>query len=87
MNLLLCLFACYGICFAIQNKLPFLHSKHEKVDKFLVCPYCVGFHSGWIVYLLQMDTFVIMDIILWAFASSALCYMLDISAQYIESKT
>ena len=87
MEILLFFLACYGICFAIQNKLPFLHGKHDTLDKFLTCPYCVGFHTGWMVYLLQMETFVALDCLLWSFASSSFCYIMDISAQLIESKT
>lgn len=81
------LLAAYGICFAIQNKLAFLHGKYDMLDKFLGCPYCVGFHCGWIVYLLHTDSFIALQCILWAFASSAFCYIIDISAQLIESKT
>lgn len=87
MEIFLYLLACYGICFAIQNKFTFLHGKHEKLDKFLTCPYCVGFHAGWIVYLLVHSELSWEMVFIYAFGSSAFCYVVDISAQYIESKT
>lgn len=87
MNILFLLLAAYGICFGIQNKIPFLHEKYDFLDDFLRCPYCVGFHSGWIVYILQMEHFIALELLLWSFSASAFCYIVDIFAQYIESKT
>lgn len=50
----------YGICFGIQNKLPFLYSEgyledqepQRLLDRLLHCTYCTGFHCGWLTWLL-----------------------------------
>ena len=60
MNWFLILIVAYGICFGLQNKLPFLYSRlyredGEKAhffDQMLTCSYCTGFHAGWIAWLL-----------------------------------
>jgi hypothetical protein len=58
--LLFYLFVAYGICFGVQNKLPFLYSTgylesgvpERFTDKLLHCTYCTGFHCGWLTWLL-----------------------------------
>ena len=60
--MLFLLFVSYGLCFGIQNKLPFLYSKayletgvpDRLGDKLLYCTYCTGFHCGWVTWLLMM---------------------------------
>jgi len=50
----------YGLCFGIQNKLPFLYSELYRetreteriLDRLLHCTYCTGFHTGWMAWLL-----------------------------------
>jgi len=54
------LLLCYGICFGLQNKLPFLYSSHWRetgealtiFDRLLHCTYCTGFHCGWLAWLM-----------------------------------
>ena len=58
--LLFYLFLAYGLCFGIQNKLPFLYSEdyletqvpERFLDRLLHCTYCTGFHCGWLTWLL-----------------------------------
>lgn len=58
--LLFYLLVAYGVCFGIQNKLPFLYSKDylesgeakRLRDRLLQCTYCTGFHCGWLTWLL-----------------------------------
>lgn len=57
---MLYLLLAYGLCFGLQNKLPFLYSKgylatgepHRFLDRLLYCTYCTGFHCGWITWLI-----------------------------------
>ena len=60
MEIILYLFAMYGITFGLQHKLPGASSEALKnifkegiLESLLSCAYCVGFHSGWIVYVLS----------------------------------
>lgn len=89
----LALLAAYGICFGLQNKLPFLYRRHPFLDALLKCSYCTGFHCGWLVWLLtwgvtgQMPAqgwFIPGSLILWAFASAVTCYLLDTVASWLE---
>lgn len=86
MNILLLLLAAYGICFGFQNKLPFLRGRHSLLDHLLDCTYCVGFHAGWIAWILQewarddlslLSWASIGEILSWGFASAVFCYGAD----------
>lgn len=51
--------AAFGLAFGFQNKLPFLYSKEYRTtqrpktffDRLLHCTYCIGFHCGWLTWL------------------------------------
>ena len=91
-DLLLMLMATYGLCFAIQHKLTFLHKRIDFFDRMFACTYCTGFHCGWIMYLLMLvgenfDLFELPYIIMFCFASSVFCYTLDEFIKYLESKS
>jgi hypothetical protein len=83
------LMLCFGICFGLQNRLPFLHGKSEFLDKMLACPYCTGFHAGWIGWVLTRpieglgEGWFIAPFV-WGFASSAFCYTMDTLTQLLE---
>lgn len=51
MNLIYLLTA-YGICFGIQNKMPFLRQIHPFFKELISCTYCLGTHCGWVAWLL-----------------------------------
>ena len=66
-------------------------------QRMLVCPYCTGFHAGWIAWLFVMlperaaHTFLVervaagvAECIAAAFASAAFCYLADTLAQLAE---
>lgn len=61
-------------------------------QRMLVCPYCTGFHTGWIAWLLiRLPQHVVafkvesvLEAITTAFASAAVCYLLDTVAQWWE---
>jgi len=83
----------YGLCFGLQNKVEVLR-KVAFFDKMLSCSYCTGFHSGWIawgltrfVYALPKTPQDALTPVLWAFSSSAVCYLLDAASQAVESAT
>tara|TARA_Y100000389_G_scaffold188778_1_gene211730 strand:+ start:1473 stop:1805 length:333 start_codon:yes stop_codon:yes gene_type:complete len=97
---LLLLLASYGACFGLMNeKLPVLNRVLYRVpimrdddanifSRMFKCSYCTGFHTGWVVWLASSlgslqggDTVITL---LFAFASSASCYILDTSLQWLE---
>ena len=43
--------ASYGLCFGLQNKATFLHGKWGFLDRMFDCPFCTGFHCGWLSWL------------------------------------
>lgn len=107
MTTVLMLIASYGICFGLMNdkaefltdalrKLPLF--KNEAGDTFfqrlLRCPYCTGFHTGWMVWLIANAktlaacngdwATLLSDAVIFSFASSASCYLIDTAAQKLE---
>lgn len=72
--------------------------------RMLHCPYCTGFHTGWMVWLVAVAVAGwpvpvewateevafgvaanVGALVLFAFASSAFCYLADTGAQWLES--
>ncbi len=106
MSTVLFLIASYGICFGLMNdkapvipgirKIPLFPDKNGNTffTRMLACPYCTGFHAGWITWVMvylyphiveKSDIFVMTgDVLVHAFAASAFCYIADITAQWIE---
>jgi hypothetical protein len=103
----------YGICFGLMNrKLPgfseWLIARQWRVEgegedkttffgRMLVCPYCTGFHAGWIAWLLvrlaghadhsfswERIAYAGAEWLAAAFASAAVCYLADTAAQWAE---
>jgi len=102
MEHIILLLAAYGLCFGLMNdkakwvtnplrRIP-LFKKEELTwfDRLLICPYCTGFHAGWLVWLAAaapFDDMVAVDVVeavLFAFASSAFCYAVDSVVQWFE---
>ena len=88
----------YGLCFGLMNKVDVLRSEKWPLgaffDRMLSCSYCTGFHSGWIAWALTRAVHGLpttpqeaLTPILWAFTSSAVCYLLDAASQAVESAT
>lgn len=113
MSLILLFLAAYGITFGLMNdKVPFLTDRLKALrfrvettdeesttffQRMLICPYCTGFHAGWMAWLLirlsehtgrllSIENVVtaVAELVACAFASSAACYLLDTFAQYLE---
>jgi len=88
------LIVAYGLCFGLQNKVPFLYDKVGILDRMLQCTYCTGFHTGWMVYLLHVAVSGFGDLLwwqhvllaaAWGFASSGFCYGVDAVVEYLEA--
>lgn len=101
MDFLVLLLAAYGITFGLMNAkvavLTDLLKRWEFFRNMLVCPYCTGFHAGWLSWLLvrlpthtewplttEHAVYAITEAIASALAASAVCYLLDTAAQYLE---
>jgi len=83
----------YGLCFGLMNKVDALR-KVAFFDRMLSCSYCTGFHAGWIAWVFTRAVYGLpaasqdaLTPILWAFSSSAVCYLLDAASQAVESAT
>jgi hypothetical protein len=51
------------------------------------CSYCIGFHCGYLIYLLQCTVFSVNYFILWGLIGSAVVALLDkLNSINIESK-
>lgn len=96
-------FLSYGLCFGFANKLPFLYSdtfleegeKATFLDKLLTCPYCLGFHCGWLSALLLWGSYsfpplpwqtIAFGLVIAGFASSAWCYIVDTATRSLEGE-
>lgn len=107
MTTVLMLLAAYGICFGLMNdkvefltdalrKLPLFKNEegHTFFQRLLRCPYCTGFHAGWMVWLIANAktlascngdwATLLSDAVIFSFASSASCYLIDTAAQKLE---
>lgn len=102
------LLAAYGLCFGLMNDKAPLVPLLRKVPLFpdadgrtffarmFACPYCTGFHAGWLTWLmLRLPVhlgaegpvnlaLVVGEVLAHAFAASAFCYVADIAAEWIE---
>ena len=94
-TLIIYLLLWYGLAFGFQHKLPFLHDRFGWLDSLLTCSYCTGFHVGWVSYLLVHFPEVLAgqynfvdlpaELITWAFAAAAWCYVADVGVQAAEA--
>jgi len=107
-QVILGLLASYAVCFGLVNdkaalitnplkKLPLFRAEdgENTFGRMLRCPYCTGFHAGWITYLVvsapvllgegDLDALsLVSEGIVFAFASCAFCYIADVTAQWLE---
>ena len=68
----------FGVLSKIKNIL--LNNKYFGVFFFelLECPYCIGFHVGYMVYLLTTNLINIQEIVLWGFVGAISSYIASI---------
>lgn len=106
-ELFVLLLASYGVCFGLMNdkakfltdalkRLPIFVDDDERsfFDRMFVCPYCTGFHTGWMIFLIsEIPVWVegnfhapstVVSALLFAFASSSACYALDVAIERLE---
>jgi hypothetical protein len=90
-NLVHLVFA-YAVAFGIQNKVPPLY-RFEWLHGFLGCIYCIGFHAGWISWLMVWAVsgktpaegwYIIPSILIWALTSAAFCFFFDAMIKWFE---
>jgi len=84
------LLAAYAVCFGVREKCRFLDGIHPLLDGLLECPYCVGFHSGWAVWLLAWAAAgrqpgPPLSVLVWMLVSAAFCYVVDVVVAKIEN--
>lgn len=57
------------------------------LQRLLSCPYCTGFHTGWITFLLGGGSLVGTEILLFSLASAVFCYFCDSLLDYLDSNS
>ena len=93
----------YGICFGIQNKVPWFRALHPFLEAMVKCTYCLGTHCGWMVWLLawaatgHMPSIgtsepvgypaIAATVVAWSMASAAFCYAVDALVQWAETRS
>lgn len=99
MSLLVNILAIISIAFCIQNiggpfgvlskiKNWLLNNKYLGVFFFELfeCPYCIGFHAGYFVYLLTYSSFIIQEMVLWGFIGAFVSYISFIIINKLNSE-
>ncbi len=97
--------ASYGLCFGLMNekaawftrilrRIPLSIDDQGQTlfTRMLQCPYCTGFHTGYIVWLTlnaqrlitAPEWSMVGSVLASAFASSAVCYILDVATEWFE---
>lgn len=92
MNLMISLLAIFGLYLIIKEtdgpwgiiawaRNFLMRNKYVGVFfyQLLDCPICLGFHAGYIIYLLKASesSYNASDFVLWGLAGSALCFLLN----------
>lgn len=88
----------FGICFGIQNKAADLigYLSFGKLSSLLDCAYCVGFHCGWLVWLLHSALLQLpitaswgtaIELVGWSFSSAGACFLLSMLMTYLDTNS
>jgi hypothetical protein len=95
-SVLVCwLLVSFGLCFGLSNKATFLYGKVRVLDDLLSCNYCLGFHTGWMTWLMALvvgqhhptaSLGTAVDLIAWSFVSAVFCYAFDAMLQKLEQR-
>lgn len=97
-DLFLFIFATYGITFGLKDSKLFSKPRNflaERYDFFLSlfqCPYCVGFHAGYLAFFLvgtypSSSVPLLCRVLAHAFAGSCVAGLLEALLLRLESKT
>ncbi len=94
MDIVVGLLASYSLCFGMMhNKMPWLTGRFRLAG--LECAYCTGFRAGLVTGGLMFIAGslptsglfgTLAYLLLWAMASAATCYILDVTAQRLETE-
>ena len=89
---------CFGLMNGKAKPLTNILLRWDFFRRMLVCAYCTGFHSGWLAWLLvRFPSYAAKtanhglwlsggaEFLATAFASAAMCYLLDTAAQWAET--
>jgi hypothetical protein len=90
MNIVILICAIYGLAFAIKEtdgpwslisrwrnwmmRLPLVGVQFYKL---LDCYYCLGFHCGWIVYLMSAESYKLGWALCWGLSGGTACLILN----------
>ena len=90
MEIIICLLAMFGLAFLIKESdgpwgiIAWLRGfvmRNKYIGTFfyklLDCYFCVGFHCGWMVYLLHEQSYKWQFFILWGLAGATISLILD----------
>ena len=81
------LLASYGLAFFLTHKFNVIDGRMEVLDRMMECSFCMGFHTGWVTYLLYHGAagkIVWSWVPLWAFASATFVYAFDNLVEKLE---
>lgn len=78
-------FLWYGITFSLTSSTllerprDYLTARSRFLFQLLNCPFCTGFHAGWVAYLLNnpWKGYSFLSALIEALASAGFCYFLD----------
>ena len=95
MPTLIDLICAYGLSFGFQQKATILHGRSAITDALIKCTYCLGFHCGWMLWVLSwlmagmpaLTLAAVPTVIAWCFTSSAFCYSVDAAVKWLEVRT
>lgn len=91
MNTALTLLAFYGVTFALRSATLleplrlWLARRSRFARDLLACPFCTGFHAGYLVYAFAVPfPWHFGDVFLYAFASAAVSYVVETVVLWFE---
>ncbi len=96
MTFIFYLLVAYGLTFGLQNRAAWLRGIHPFIDSQLPCTYCVGFHTGWMVWILwkiqvvfatpaALREITVIEALSFCLASSGFSYFFDTLIRLMES--
>lgn len=94
---LLHLLSAYGLCFGITHKAEAITTLAVRIpvvgslfQTALECTFCMGFHCGWVVYLMGVlssgTLFGFTEMLIFALSSAAFCYAFDAGVRWLETQ-
>lgn len=75
----------YGILNLLRNWLFSNSLVGTFFYKMFECYFCLGFHAGWIVYLISPEAFHWGVLLLWGLSGATFCYLLHTFLLFLDS--